>query len=336
MTKEQAYEKLELPVGTDLQVVRRKFNQMYNEFLMHIDGVSFSPTMKQRMEQQLEDLKVAFAILNESKGVDDSASLPYTEKTFFQEESFQKAAYTIPPPPVPPIPSQMPEQQYMAYTERHASPIREPKWWYVVITIPMLIACALLIAELATAGGYTRGLFGQAFCWVIGTIIGNSILLNHFSPTLVPPYLRGSWFQGIRGGITLFTILALTGYLVYMLYTTGANSTKIYGIRWSHYKEYAGSGIVILQFGWLLFMGLMFIIGLANPRTLYFQERGSIVGALAALVGYQMILIFCLFMTVPSDERLRNISDGSYYGNPDWYNEELPDEEYEYETDSVQ
>src|SRR5690606_36086776 len=82
MTKEQAYEKLELPVGTDLQVVRQKFNQMHNEFLMQIDGVSFNPAMKQRKEQQLEELKEAYALLNESEGMDDSASLPRTERTF--------------------------------------------------------------------------------------------------------------------------------------------------------------------------------------------------------------------------------------------------------------
>ncbi|MBD1433911.1 hypothetical protein H8B06_13820 [Sphingobacterium sp. DN00404] len=71
MTKEQAYEKLELPVGTNLQVVRQKFNQMHNEFLMQIDGVSFSPAMKQRMEQQLEELKDAYTLLNESESVND-------------------------------------------------------------------------------------------------------------------------------------------------------------------------------------------------------------------------------------------------------------------------
>ncbi|MBD1433917.1 WG repeat-containing protein [Sphingobacterium sp. DN00404] len=82
MTKEQAYEKLELPVGTDLQVVRQKFNQMHNEFLMQIDGVSFNPAMKQKKEQQLEELKEAYTLLNESEGMDDSASLPRTERTF--------------------------------------------------------------------------------------------------------------------------------------------------------------------------------------------------------------------------------------------------------------
>ncbi|MBD1433913.1 sel1 repeat family protein [Sphingobacterium sp. DN00404] len=84
MTKEQAYEKLELPIGTDLQVVRQKFNQMHNEFLMQIDGVSFNPAMKQKKEQQLEELKEAYTLLNQSEGMDDSASLPRTERTFEQ------------------------------------------------------------------------------------------------------------------------------------------------------------------------------------------------------------------------------------------------------------
>ncbi|MBD1433903.1 sel1 repeat family protein [Sphingobacterium sp. DN00404] len=113
MTKEQAYEKLELPIGTDLQVVRQKFNQMHNEFLMQIDGVSFNPAMKQKKEQQLEELKEAYAVLNESKGMDDSASLPHTERTFdhggtetrsssSEPEPSKPKGQQAPPPPPPP------------------------------------------------------------------------------------------------------------------------------------------------------------------------------------------------------------------------------------------
>src|SRR5690606_13694650 len=55
---------------------------MHNEILMQIDGVSFNPAMKQKKEQQLEELKEAYTLLNESEGMDDSASLPRTERTF--------------------------------------------------------------------------------------------------------------------------------------------------------------------------------------------------------------------------------------------------------------
>lgn len=84
MTKEKAYEKLELPIDTDLQVVRQKFQQMHNDFQVQIDG-AFNEGMRQRKQQQLEELKEAFAILNESTSMDDSASLPRTEKTFDQK-----------------------------------------------------------------------------------------------------------------------------------------------------------------------------------------------------------------------------------------------------------
>ncbi|MBD1433904.1 WG repeat-containing protein [Sphingobacterium sp. DN00404] len=121
MTKEQAYEKLELPVGTDLQVVRQKFNQMHNEFLMQIDGVSFNPAMKQRKEQQLEELKEAYKLLNESDSIDDSASRPYTGKTFdhggtetrssSSEPSKPKGQQAPPPPPPPREETYQPREQ---------------------------------------------------------------------------------------------------------------------------------------------------------------------------------------------------------------------------------
>lgn len=81
MTKEQAYEKLELPAGTDLQAIRQKFQQMHNDFQVQIDG-SFSAEMRKRKQQQLEELKEAYAVLNGSESMDDSASLPRTDKTF--------------------------------------------------------------------------------------------------------------------------------------------------------------------------------------------------------------------------------------------------------------
>ncbi|MBD1433909.1 hypothetical protein H8B06_13810 [Sphingobacterium sp. DN00404] len=80
MTKEQAYEKFELPVDTDLQVVHQKFRQMHNEFLMQIDGISFNQTMKQRKEQQLEELKEAYALIT-GDNLDFSISGPHTGPT---------------------------------------------------------------------------------------------------------------------------------------------------------------------------------------------------------------------------------------------------------------
>ncbi|MCC2599665.1 hypothetical protein [Sphingobacterium sp. FBM7-1] len=124
MTREQAYEKLELPVGTDLQVVRQKFQQMHNDFQVQIDG-AFNEAMRKRKEQQLEELKEAYAVLNESKSMDDSASLPRTEKTFDQtgnetktQTSQQHAPKEQQQAPPPPPPRQEKEQP-----QEHAPPV---------------------------------------------------------------------------------------------------------------------------------------------------------------------------------------------------------------------
>lgn len=111
MTKEQAYERLELPIGADLQVVRQKFQQLHNDFQMRIDNAP-TPKLKQAFERGLEELKEAYAVLNESQGMDDSASLPRTEKTFdsageeaktqaSQQQRTAKEQQQTPPPPPP-------------------------------------------------------------------------------------------------------------------------------------------------------------------------------------------------------------------------------------------
>src|SRR5690606_9440973 len=71
---------------------------------------AFNEGMRQRKEQQLEELKEAFAVLNESESMDDSASLPRTEKTFdqtggdakkqsTQQQSARNEQQQAPPPP---------------------------------------------------------------------------------------------------------------------------------------------------------------------------------------------------------------------------------------------
>lgn len=77
MTSQEAYEKLELAEGADLQTVRKKFAELHNDYRMRIDNAP-TPRLKQSFEKNLELLKQAYALLNESDGMDDTASLPHT------------------------------------------------------------------------------------------------------------------------------------------------------------------------------------------------------------------------------------------------------------------
>jgi len=90
MTKQEAYERLELPQGADLQEVRRKFAELYNDYRMRIDN---APTarMRQTYEQHLEAVKEAYALLNESDRMDDTGDLPRTAQSgTFEEGSGEK------------------------------------------------------------------------------------------------------------------------------------------------------------------------------------------------------------------------------------------------------
>ena len=335
MTKEQAYEKLELPAGIDLQIVRQKFQQMHNDFQVQIDG-AFNEAMRKRKEQQLEELKEAFALLNESDSMDDSASLPHTQKTFLSREE------DIWNPATPELPkeekaSSQPQPQAAeptasspGYTPGRA--FREPKWWHITITIPMIIACAVFIAELLTGEGRSRGYIGQAFFWVMGTIIGSSIILNHYTPLLVPPYLRGSSFNGARGRLTLVLMLLVAGITVYVLYITGANNEKVGGIHWKHYIDIGTYILIFFQFIWILFMGLMLFIGLINPSAFYFKERNTLFITFMFLLLYQIALVTCLGITVPSAQKLTRLSDSSYLEEQNQYDAE---ELWEQDLDSI-
>lgn len=64
MTKEQAYEKLELAVGADLQEVRKQFARLQNDFQ---DRINSAPSAGQKAAflRGLEELKTAYALLEE-------------------------------------------------------------------------------------------------------------------------------------------------------------------------------------------------------------------------------------------------------------------------------
>ena len=84
MERKEAYERLELPEGADLQEVRRKFAEMYNDCQMRIDNAPRH--MRQMCEQHVETLKEAYALLNGSDGMDDTGDLPRTGQSGSVEE----------------------------------------------------------------------------------------------------------------------------------------------------------------------------------------------------------------------------------------------------------
>lgn len=87
MTKQEAYERLELPEGADLQTVRKRFADVHNDYRMRIDNAP-TPRLKETFEKNLELFKEAYTLLNESTGIDDTASLPHTGQSVVSEETF--------------------------------------------------------------------------------------------------------------------------------------------------------------------------------------------------------------------------------------------------------
>lgn len=80
MTKQEAYERLELPENTDLQTVRKRFADIHNDYRMRIDNAP-TPRLKETFEKNLEKVKEAYNLLNESDRMDDTGNLPRTGHT---------------------------------------------------------------------------------------------------------------------------------------------------------------------------------------------------------------------------------------------------------------
>ncbi|MBW7960582.1 hypothetical protein H3C65_03785 [Patescibacteria group bacterium] len=88
MTKEEAYARLELDPVTDIQEVRRHFANMHNDYRMRIDNAP-TPRLRQLFENQLEEIKEAYAFLNGSFGINDTEELPRTKRGFYEKEQYQ-------------------------------------------------------------------------------------------------------------------------------------------------------------------------------------------------------------------------------------------------------
>lgn len=107
MTLEQAYNQLELPQNTNLQMVRERFQYLHNQLLMQIDGASFKPELKHQKQRHLEALKEAFTLIT-GDNIDFKISGPYTGKSCDsavpQNAGFDRPANSLEqqlPPPIP-------------------------------------------------------------------------------------------------------------------------------------------------------------------------------------------------------------------------------------------
>jgi hypothetical protein len=84
MTHEEAYQRLELPEGTDIQAVRRQFATLHNDYRMRIDNAP-TPRLRQLFQQQLEQAKEAYSLLNGSEGINDTIDLPRTRRMIYED-----------------------------------------------------------------------------------------------------------------------------------------------------------------------------------------------------------------------------------------------------------
>lgn len=284
MNKKEAYERLELPEGSDLQIVRKKFVALYNDFQTRIDN---APTarLRQVFETEQQKLKEAYASLNERDNGNDSGRRPGTEKPF---DSAQRVA-------------------------------REPKWWYAILTVLMVLTGLYLLATLILGQGRSWGYSAQAVCWTWGTVLSCAVVLNHFSPKIVPPYLRRKWFQGLRGILVLLSVLVIASLLVNIGYSEGAKKETIQGIRWSHYIDIGTYMMIAAHVTWSVFMGIMLIIGLANPGFFYFKQRRMVFTAFLLMLLGQYVLITCLGIAAPRASQLEHHeNDLGLLGKEEW------------------
>lgn len=366
MTKEQAYEKLELPIDTDLQVVRQKFQQMHNDFQVQIDG-AFNESMRRRKEQQLEELKEAYAVLNKSESMDDSASLPRTEKTFDQTSqqpytesapsaaSGRNKAMTLPEALAL---FGLAEQQDVASIEQtivihladlrsylSAAPLQAAKdlykkeidkaesanstiagWltkrkqaeeqekkaqaqhqkgqtasvtvdeennknikrWNAFIFILFLSSMGLLFIELLL-----NGRIEVLLVYAIGVIIISAIILNHYAPMLVPPALRKDYFRGKGAWKGLFYLMLIVlglGVLTVLFKLSGLSATPNSTLR------------IVCSMIYLLIMVGGGILGLINPKIIFFKNRGDVLKALIAMpIAHLFIcLVIGMLLFLPS------------------------------------
>src|SRR5690606_9616641 len=349
MTKEQAYERLELPVGTDLHIVRQKFQQMHNSFQVQIDG-AVREDMRQMLQARLGELEEAFKLLNGGEGADDSSYLPRTEKTFEQNRTEEAKTQTTP------LTLQqalalfgLTEHQDVAQIEQHiashisnlqqqlsTSPLqtvkdayqmeidkaasakkvisewrdkrkeeesqkKEPqqqaetafvaideesnkniKRWNDFIFILFLSSIALLFLELLLN---TR--IELLFVYAIGVIMMSAIILNHYAPMLVPPALRKDYFsgKGVWKGLFFLMLIVLglgvlTGLFKFSGLMSIANST-LRIVCWMIYLLIMGSGV---------------ILGLINPRIIFFKNRGDVLKALIAMLIAHLFICLVIGM----------------------------------------
>jgi hypothetical protein len=80
MDIKEAYKKLDLSEESTIQIVRSKYNDMYNDFRMMIDNAP-TPKLKESFERNLSELEDAFKLINGSNPAESTEDLPSISKT---------------------------------------------------------------------------------------------------------------------------------------------------------------------------------------------------------------------------------------------------------------
>lgn len=88
MNSEEAYEKLGLSADSDIETVRSKFNEMYNDYRVMIDNAP-TPKLRSSFERNLSELEEAFKRINGSETLDTVDDLPVIART--EKQAPQKA-----------------------------------------------------------------------------------------------------------------------------------------------------------------------------------------------------------------------------------------------------
>src|SRR5690606_19282581 len=269
MTKQEAYERLELPEGADLQEVRRKFAEVYNDYQMRIDN-PLTPRMRQIYERHLESAKEAYALLNESEGLDDKGDLPHTGPIVEERETNGGAQDTDPQqgedriqwvlPPVPWFP-------------------RSAKWLGGLV----LLGLALIFVLLPGRGW---GSFVQLLWAVFAPFVAGYVVYNNFAARPVPAWLSGKAFRGWWAVATLAATCVAGFVLVYVAYAGGRAVENNAYIHWDYYTGYRSAFIGLVAVLTALVFVIFGLIALIQPRIVGFDHRGRVIASGALLFLY--------------------------------------------------
>ena len=176
MTQEEAYQRLELPEGTDIQEVRRKFAALHSDYRMRIDNAP-TPRLRQLFEQQLEQIKEAYGLLNGSEGMNGSIDLPRIKRMADEaEEGAWERGRDISNPAMPgwqkeEAGSGATYSQPVPRTKKSFPALKNPKERTTIAIIERVVSCVLAFAVIQLVMGAGLIVGGTLFIMAIAVHI---------------------------------------------------------------------------------------------------------------------------------------------------------------------